>query len=114
MGEFKREFRYLVLKFKDANEHLSETEKRQLALLAGKVDAGRAEAGKMPLECVVVESDWPEYEPTWAAIEARMMPQPQRCPDCGGVKPEHQCNILKYLKMIIDEDSPHGPQMLRD
>jgi hypothetical protein len=23
------------------------------------------------LDCVVVESDWPEYEPTWKAIEAR-------------------------------------------
>lgn len=28
--------------------------------------------GKKPLECVVVEKDWPEYEPTWKAIEARV------------------------------------------
>lgn len=24
------------------------------------------------MDCVVVESDWPEYEPTWRAIEARV------------------------------------------
>lgn len=24
------------------------------------------------MECVIVESDWPEYEPTWKAIEARV------------------------------------------
>ena len=25
-----------------------------------------------PFRCVVVEHDWPEYEPTWQAIEKRM------------------------------------------
>ena len=44
-NEFTREARYAVLK--------------------------SAEIGRPPLGCVVVESDWPEYEPTWRAIEAR-------------------------------------------
>lgn len=47
-------------------------EKQQLARLAEVQRVGREEVGKAPLECVVVESDWPEYEPTWEAIEARM------------------------------------------
>ena len=32
----------------------------------------RALAGKPALHCVVVEKDWPEYEPTWVDIEARV------------------------------------------
>jgi len=74
MPDFEREFRYLVMKFKDVNEYLSDAEKEILLVLVKKIATGRADAGKMPLECVVVESDWPEYEPTWEAIKARMMP----------------------------------------
>lgn len=72
MPDFEREFRYLVLKFIDVNKYLTETEKEMLLAITKKVAKGRADECKMPLECVVVESDWPEYEPTWAAIEARM------------------------------------------
>ena len=32
----------------------------------------RTAIGKPRLDCVVVEVDWPEYEPTWEAIEARI------------------------------------------
>jgi hypothetical protein len=32
---------------------------------------GRRRQGKKPLVACVVESDWPEYEPTWNAIEER-------------------------------------------
>lgn len=68
----QREHRYLVLKYKDVLKHLNETEQRSLIELSKKVDAGRRRRRKGPIECVVVESDWPEYEPTWAAIEKRM------------------------------------------
>lgn len=70
--EFKREERYIVFKLSDVEEHFTPGEKQQLARLVEVQRAGREEAGKPPLECVVVESDWPEYEPTWKAIEARM------------------------------------------
>ena len=70
--EFKREDRYIVFKLSDVEEHFTPGEKQQLARLAEVQRVGRSEAGKPPLECVVVESDWPEYEPTWKAIEARM------------------------------------------
>lgn len=72
MTGFKREFRYLVFKFKDVNKYLTETEKEMLMSITRKVAKGRADDMKMPIECVVVESDWPEYEPTWDAIEQRM------------------------------------------
>ena len=70
--EFEREKRYLVFKLSDVEEHFTPGEKQQLARLVEVQRVGREEAGKAPLECVVVESDWPEYEPTWNAIEARM------------------------------------------
>ena len=70
--EFEREERYLIFKLSDVEEHFTPREKQQLARLVEVQRVGREEAGKAPLECVVVESDWPEYEPTWKAIEARV------------------------------------------
>lgn len=70
--EFEREFRYLVFKIKDISKYLTIEEKEKFLVITSKISKGRAEDGKMPIDCVVVESDWPEYEPTWAAIEARV------------------------------------------
>jgi len=70
--EFTREERYLVFKLSDVEEHFTPGERQQLARLAEVQRVGRSEGGKPLLECVVVEADWPEYEPTWKAIEARM------------------------------------------
>ncbi|WP_394294648.1 hypothetical protein [Aeromonas rivipollensis] len=67
--KFQREWRYGVIKFSDANAALTEGEREQLATLMEKVAWHRIEQGKAPLECVVVESDWPIYDATWAAVE---------------------------------------------
>lgn len=73
MSEFTRENRYLVLKASDmVAVGLTEVELDQLQAICAKVDQYRVAAGKPDLECVVVEKDWPEYEPTWQAIEHRM------------------------------------------
>lgn len=69
---FVREPRYFVVKLTDARKHLSRAEWDTLRSLGSTVACGRKLAGKPLLQCVVVESDWPEYEPTWKAIEARM------------------------------------------
>ena len=69
---FQREFRYTVLKNTDIAKALTESEVLILTILASKVDAGRESLGKKPLNCVVVENDWPEFEPTWNAIKDRM------------------------------------------
>lgn len=71
-NEFMREERYIVFKLSDVEEHFTPGERQQLARLAEVQRVGRSEGGKPLLECVVVESDWPEYEPTWKAIEARV------------------------------------------
>lgn len=68
----EREFRYLVLKYKDIAKHLSEEDTRTLIELAKKIDAGREKDGKKPVECVCVEHDWPEYEEVWVMLAARV------------------------------------------
>lgn len=67
--DFKREERYIVFKVSDLGNSLKGDEIRKLAQ---EYAEHRKQRGKEPLECVVVEKDWPEYEPTWQAIEARV------------------------------------------
>lgn len=68
---FKRETRYVVLKMSDIDKYLSEESQSNLSVICSAVAAGRTVDGKPPLQAVVVEQDWQEYEPTWAAIKAR-------------------------------------------
>jgi len=73
MKAFKREKRYIVLKMTDLfSAGLTESEVMSFHRVCDKVEESRNSHNKEPLECVVVESDWPEYEPTWAALEKRM------------------------------------------
>lgn len=58
MSQIKREDRYLVAKRK----HLTLEQTERLEALLAEFDLP-------PIECVVVESDWPNYEDTWTAIE---------------------------------------------
>jgi hypothetical protein len=57
---FKREERFIVIKRK----HLNAEAERMLRVRM-------VEIGAEPVECVVVKSDWPEYETVWKMIEAR-------------------------------------------
>ena len=68
----KRENRYIVVKIKDAEKHLSPHEFTRLRQLAKAVDNGRIQEEKHPMECVVIESDWPEYEKAWQMIGERV------------------------------------------
>lgn len=67
-----REERYLVLKQTDIDNALDSGEQLELSCLALKVHNKRIEIGKHPFSAVVVESDWPEYEPVWKMIEERV------------------------------------------
>lgn len=69
---FVRERRYYVIKNTDAREFLTDAERAILQLLGDTIARCRRMTGRREFESVVVESDWPEYEPTWRAIEARM------------------------------------------
>lgn len=75
---FERENRYLIFKLTDVDSYLTGEEIDALYRLDLKIDVQRRLHGKEGLHCVVVEHDWPEYEPTWKAIEDR----------CGGINAE--------------------------
>lgn len=66
----KREQRYLVFKLSDVHK-LGVADWNELVNISAKIDVIRTDRGKQPIECVVVESHWPEYEPTWQALENR-------------------------------------------
>lgn len=66
------EQRYIVLKVKDL-ELLNDRFVLDLVRDAvHSVDRARQAAGKSPLQAVVIEQDWPEYEPTVALLAARV------------------------------------------
>lgn len=67
-----RERRYTVFKHTDVEKHLSDSEIQLLCELESKINFARQQEGRGLLTAVVVEKDWPEYEPTWAMIEARV------------------------------------------
>lgn len=70
--QFKRDMgRYIVIKRSDLQDS-PVMALRALDMGLQHVNSKRALRGKSPLECVVVESDWPEYEYVWAMIEARV------------------------------------------
>jgi hypothetical protein len=69
---FKREQRYIVLKVKDTKDLTAGAKERLKKLISEIEDIQLTIRPTRPLECVVVESDWPEYETVWAMIQARM------------------------------------------
>lgn len=69
----KRENRYYVLKKSDIDAVLSSEEINQLSKIEQAINIARSvELNKPKFSCVVVESDWTEYEQTWLAIEKRV------------------------------------------
>lgn len=69
---FKREERYIVFKLSDVERYLTDKDRANIAMMKMEIDAGRDCANKPPFKGLIVEADWPEYEPTWRAIEARV------------------------------------------
>ncbi|AGJ71555.1 hypothetical protein Lw1_gp148 [Escherichia phage Lw1] len=67
----EREQKYIVIKLSDVDK-MSYEDQLKLRFIARRVERQRSRDGKEPLKAVVVEHDWPEYEPTWKAIETRV------------------------------------------
>lgn len=108
MPLFERENRYQVIKGADVKRYLNNDEISLLSVLIGKVDAGRYSDGRGFLNCVVVESDWPEYEPTWNAIECRVSGL-KPCSVCG--KPLPPWNASIEAKLDAGYPCPHATEM---
>jgi len=68
MSDFNREFRYIVIKLKDAEMSLDCDDLKNLNMIIDKISEHRKEVDKGDLECVVVESDWEIYEKVWSLI----------------------------------------------
>lgn len=67
----KREERYLVFKWTDL-EDLHTSYHNSLVDIIKQVEQIRDRNWKAPLECVVIEHDWPEYETVWKLLEERV------------------------------------------
>lgn len=81
---FSREDRYTVIKHKD----LSGVPRELLVELRLVLD--RLGEFTPERKYVVVEDDWPEYEPVWAMIEARMTTAAPATPAAQGAVPDAQ------------------------
>ena len=97
---------YVVFKLSDVEEHFTPGEKQQLARLVEVQRAGREEAGKPLLRCVVVEKDWPEYEPTWKAIEARVTgAQPAPSIPEGWLRAIDEALVVAHIGVANESDT---------
>lgn len=101
----ERENRYTVLKNKDLFV-LTRSQKEALSIIKLAVSKHRKDTGKGPLKCVVVESDWPEYEPTWETIEARVKGESLKRPlgDCGLCLPPRKM-LLERITELENKNS---------
>lgn len=91
----KIENRYLVLKRSDIEKYINLDTQIHLANIFQAIEYNRHDEGRSPLECIVIESDWPEYKPTLSALETRV--------DTEAVKEidnRHYCNDGKWWEMI--------------
>lgn len=96
---FTREPLYIVVKVKDAESALSQTEQAILRMISHKVANWRTSQGKTNLSGVFVEHDWPEHDGVWAALEKRhnatsmqpANPQPPRSTEPPLVWPDLEC-----------------------
>ncbi len=70
MTKFVKEDRYIVLK-KSNLVFLTESQRVVLDEICRTHANTRKGFGRPPLECVIVESDWPEYVQVWKSIEER-------------------------------------------
>lgn len=68
MKTFKREYKYYVIKIKDA-EKLPYWAQDDICNILEMITEIRKNEGKGPLETVTVESRYPYYEDVWELIE---------------------------------------------
>ena len=102
--------KYLVLKTQDIINSLSPTECNTLSNLVNKVRGYREISGKHPMECVVVECDWPEYEVVWQMIADRVdgKQQAQPLPELSDEQITNIASCYYEAKLVaIDECNIH-------
>lgn len=71
MSEFVREERYIVIKHSDVAGFWREDVREQFFAALERLNEHNCRIPQR--KYLVIESDWPEYEPTYQAIENRVM-----------------------------------------
>lgn len=94
------ENRYLVIKRADIEKYLGFGAQEMLAGVANTIEDARQADKRSPLECVVIESDWPEYEPTISALETRIDTE-----TAAEVDNKHYCDAGKWWEIT---EAPKG------
>ena len=97
---FEREDRYIVIKRKNLSEDQAAAIDQTLEMY---------DIAQVP-KAVVVEGDWPEYEPVWRMIEARVSGLPF-VPDVGAaldtrlrkIANFHRCNGPRHFDLDVTE-----------
>ena len=89
MSGFKREERYVTIKLKP----LDDVDIHHLRAYLVEHNIGT-------VDCVVVEADWPEYEPVWEMIEKRVLLQAMTPSELSAAG----CTCVRYGK-----NNPHWP-----
>ena len=100
-NEFMREERYIVFKISDVERYLTDKDRANITMMKMEIDAGRDCANKPPFKGLIVEADWPEYEPTWKAIEARVNGV-QQVPDRSAVQTAAR---IMNIELIRERDA---------
>lgn len=117
--EFTRDNRYVVLKRSDLWD-LTQEQRGQLGAITRAHDARHLREGKPDLQCVVVEADWPEFEPTWSAIQKRVEPLAPVAPMSFEARCEHADRYLlegdRYLlgRFIETTEDDEGYDLSKD
>lgn len=117
MTDFKRENRFVVLKKRNLDRTSPDTQDlMRKALSAVFADLRSINIEQLP--CVVVESDWPEYETVWEMIETRVDPNRKAMTPAELTKhwrdryqnmrahADALCSIAADLKSVVDASAP--------
>jgi len=100
---FIRDFtRYIVLKRTDLKAYAkSPHDLEVLARIVASCAEGREMRGAKPLECVVIESEWPEYEQVWSMLETRVTHENRK-----------RAQVKEYIKNILEDQRKADPVLL--
>lgn len=96
------EDRYLVFKRKDL-EVLDDNQRRILNNLRDKVNAGRQQRGRKPLDVIVVEHDWPEF----AALENKILSRTTVLP--AGSYRENEGIVKRAVPYVVGNTGGSSP-----
>lgn len=100
----KLENRYLVLKQSDLEKVLTSKQKNQLNKIASNVSSWRKKNNKPILDCLIIESDWPEHEWALHLLSKRVDNTKKNCPRCKSeFTTTESCREMQISRITCDD-----------